>query len=51
LELAHRTGNRAAWERQTTAYFKGLSAEAAAEETELEAALSAASQEMDFDQP
>jgi hypothetical protein len=38
-------------EFQTAAYFKGLTSKAAAEETDLENALSAASQEMDFDQP
>jgi hypothetical protein len=38
-------------ERQTAAYFKGLTSQAAAEETDLEDALSIASQEMDFDQP
>jgi len=43
--------NRAALERQTAAYFKGLTPKAAAEETDLEDALSAVSQEMDFDQP
>jgi hypothetical protein len=51
VEIARRLDNRATLERQTTAYFKGLTAEAAAEETDLEEALSAASQEMDFDQP
>jgi hypothetical protein len=51
VEIARRLDNRATLERQTTAYFKGLTAKAAAEETDLEDALSAASQEMDFDQP
>jgi hypothetical protein len=51
VEMARRLDNRATLERQTAAYFKGLSAKAAAEETDLENALSAASQEMDFDQP
>jgi hypothetical protein len=37
-------------ERETAAYFGGMSAQAAAEENDLENALSAASQEMDFDQ-
>jgi hypothetical protein len=40
-----------ALERQTAAYFNGLTPKATAEETHLEDALSAASQEMDFDQP
>jgi hypothetical protein len=43
--------NRTTLERQTTAYFKGLTSKAAAEETDLEEVLSAASQEMDIDQP
>jgi hypothetical protein len=43
--------NRATLERQTAAYFKGLPSKAAAEETDLEDALSAVSQEMDLDQP
>jgi hypothetical protein len=41
--------NRATLERQTAAYFKGLTFKAAAEESDLEDALGAASQEMDFD--
>jgi hypothetical protein len=49
--LACRLDNRARLERQTAAYFKGLTSQAAAEETDLEDALSIASQEMDFDQP
>jgi hypothetical protein len=51
VETARRVGSRAALERQTAAYFSGLSSRTAAEETALEDALSAASQEMDFDQP
>ena len=51
VEMARRLDNRATLERQTAAYFKGLSSKAAVEETDLEDALSAASQEMDFDQP
>ena len=51
VEVARRLDNRASLERQTAAYFRGLTAKAAAEETDLENALSAASQEMDFDQP
>ena len=51
VETARRLDNRATLERQTAAYFKGLTAKAAAEEADLENALSAASQEMDFDQP
>jgi len=46
-----RLDNRATLERQTAAYFSGLNSKAAAEEADLEDALSAASQEMDFDQP
>jgi hypothetical protein len=51
VELARRLDNRATLERETAAYFKGLTRRAATEEADLENALSAASQEMDFDQP
>jgi hydrogenase maturation protease len=51
VEMARRLDNRATLERQTAAYSNGLTSQAAAEETDLEDALSAASQEMDFDQP
>jgi len=51
VEIARRLDNRATLERQTTAYFKGLTSKAAAEEADLEDVLSAASQEMDFDKP
>ena len=51
VEIARKIENRAALERQTASYFKSLPHESAAEEMDLEAALSAASQEMDFDQP
>jgi hypothetical protein len=51
VEMARRLDNRATLERQTAAYFKGLTSKAAAEETDLEEALRAVSQEMDFDQP
>jgi hypothetical protein len=51
VEMARRLDNRATLERQTAAYFKGLTSKAAAEETDLEDALSAVSQEMDFDRP
>ena len=51
VEMARGLDNRAELERQTAAYFAGLKAKAAAEETDLEDALSAASQEMDFGQP
>jgi hypothetical protein len=51
VEVARRLDNRARLERQTAAYFAGLSSKAAAEEMGLEDVLSAASQEMDFDQP
>ena len=50
VEVARRLDNRADLERRTAAYFKGLTARASAEEAGLEDALSAASQEMDFDQ-
>jgi hypothetical protein len=43
VELARRLDNRASLERQTAAYFKGLTSQAAAEETDLEDALSNAS--------
>jgi hypothetical protein len=51
VRLACRLDNRARLEHQTAAYFKGLTSEAAAQEADLEKALSIASQEMDFDQP
>jgi len=51
VELARRLDSRATLERQTAAYFDGLTSQAAMEEADLESALSAASQEMDFDQP
>ena len=51
VETARRLENRATLKRQTAAYFKGLTSKAAAQEADLENALSAASQEMDFDQP
>ena len=51
VEVARRLDNRAALERETAAYFTGLTPKAAAEEIDLEAALSAASEELDFDQP
>ena len=46
--LACRLDNRARLEHPTAAYFKGLTSQAAAEETDLKDALSIASQEMDF---
>jgi hypothetical protein len=51
VEVARRLDDRATLERQTAAYFKGLTSMAASEEAALEDALSAATQEMDFDQP
>ena len=51
VEMARRLDNRATLERQTTAYFNGLNSKAAAEEADLDDALSTASQELDFDQP
>jgi hypothetical protein len=50
VELARRLEARATLERQTAAYFNGLSTKAAAEEADIEEALSAATQEMDFDE-
>ena len=47
IEVARRVHNRATLELQTAAYFQGLTANVA-EEAELENALSAASQEIDF---
>ena len=51
VRVVRRLECRAALERQTAAYFEGLTANAASEESDLEDALSAVSQEMDFDQP
>ena len=51
VEIARRLDNRATLERQTAAYLKGLTSKAAAQEADLENALNAASQGMDFDQP
>jgi len=51
VETARLPDNGATLERRTAAYFKGLTPKAAREEAHLEDALSAASQEMDFDQP
>jgi len=51
VDIARRLDNRATLERQTAAYFRGLPSKARAEESDLEDALSGASQEMDFDQP
>ena len=51
VEVARRLDNRATLERQTAAYFEGLASKACSEEGDLEAAMSAASQEIDFDEP
>ena len=51
VEITRRRDNRATLERETAAYFKTLTAEAATEESDIENALSAASQEMGFDEP
>ena len=51
VAVARRIQNRAALERATAEYFNGLDAPVAAEEGALEDALSAASAELDFDQP
>lgn len=50
VEMARRLDNRATLERETAAYFQGLSSSVALEEADLENALSSASQEMEFDQ-
>lgn len=49
--IARMLDNRATLERETAAYFQGLSPEAVAEESALEDAISAAAHEIDFDQP
>jgi hypothetical protein len=51
VELARKLDSRATLERETAEYFKSRDSAVTAEETDLEKALSAASQEMDFDQP
>ena len=51
VEMARRLDDRAVLAHQTAAYFKGLPPKAVAEEADLEDALSAAAEEMDFDQP
>ncbi|HXM42869.1 MAG TPA: hypothetical protein VN924_16570 [Bryobacteraceae bacterium] len=51
VQVARKLDNRATLERQTGAYFKGLTSEAAAEEADPEDALSSISQEMAFGQP
>jgi hypothetical protein len=48
VEASRRLDRRAALERATAAYFKGLSPDAAKEEADLENALSAASEEIAF---
>jgi hypothetical protein len=51
VDIARRLEQRAALERQTAAYFNRLPSKTAAEEQELEDALSAVAQEFDFDEP
>jgi hypothetical protein len=51
VEVARRLDNRATLDRETARYFRSMKTGAAAEEVELENAMSAASQELDFDQP
>jgi hypothetical protein len=51
VEMARNVENRADLHAQTAWYFRGLPAGVAAEESDLEDALSLASQELDFDQP
>jgi hypothetical protein len=47
--MARRLDNRATLEHPTAKYFRSLDSGVAAEESDLENALSAASQEIDFD--
>ncbi len=51
VEVARRVDSRAALDRETQRYFSTMTTEAAAEEAELEDALSAVSQEFDFGRP
>lgn len=51
IERARRLDNRARLARDTAAYFGNLAHEARAEEAALEAAMSAAAGEVDFDRP
>lgn len=51
VEIARRLESRAALDRETARYFANLTPRAATEEAELERALSAGSEELDFDQP
>jgi hypothetical protein len=51
VEMARKLDDRGTLELQTDGYYEGLSHQSSAEEVDLEDALSAASQEMDFDQP
>ena len=50
VELSRRVDRRGALERDTAAYFNGLSPKGVREEADIEGALSAATQEVDFDQ-
>lgn len=51
VERSRRLDNRVRLSRATSAYFQNLSSEAREEEAALEAALNAATAEVDFDQP
>jgi hypothetical protein len=51
MERTRKLNDRATLERQPAAYFKGLASQAGVEEIEIEDAMSAASQEMDFERP
>jgi hypothetical protein len=51
VDMARRLDSRATLKRETAEYFKSRDSAVAAEEADLENVLSAASQEMDFDQP
>src|SRR5260370_22736685 len=50
LGFARRLDNRATLDRETARYFSSMKTSAAAEEVELENAVSAASQDLDLDQ-
>jgi hypothetical protein len=51
VETSRRLDNRVTLEHRTANYFSGLTPTSSAEESGLEAALSSATQEIDFDQP
>ena len=51
VEVTRRLDNRTTLDRKTDRYFRSLKTGVAAEEVDLENAMSAVSQELDFDQP